>query len=357
MIGTITLGLFSVLFGYLAKYRNVQWGLKASFFLIFLFLALRYNFGNDYPGYLNTFNLISKDNKIDYFDNYYRVEIGWVFLNRLFRGLGFFAMTAVLALFNCVIYYRFIKKYVPIKYYWLAIFLYVFTPGFMLIPSSGMRQSLAIVIFLFSFDYLHDKKAIRYFLCIGLASLFHSSAIILLPVYFLAIFNWKINIGVVIIFILLFVSMFLYSNFLSPLLTQFINSNFERYKVYQEEGHIATGLGVLYSFALVILTLYYERFQNRETALVFKISIISSIFMPLALIIALITRLGMYFLPATIVVYPIILMNLRNPIYKTIFLTFLLFFTIFLFFQFFNSETWKLSFGTYQTIFSAPKIF
>jgi hypothetical protein len=77
--------------------------------------------------------------------------------------------------------------------------------------------------------------------------------------------------------------------------------------------------------------------------------------MPLNLAILLIGRIGMYFSPATLVVYPIILRNLKKPISRTIFITIILIFTTYKFFQFFYSDIWKDAFGTYQTIFSAPK--
>lgn len=357
MIATIILGIFAVLFAFLAKYKNFRYGLEISFFLIFLFLALRYNFGNDYSSYLKGFIDINRYSPVDYFDKYYRVEPGWIFLCRIFKPLGFFVMIAVLALFNCLVYYRFIKKYVPINYYWLAIFLYIFNPGFMLIHSSAMRQSIAIALFIFSLDYLYKKDAIRYFLCIGIASLFHTSALILLPVYLLGILNWKINKVTGVIFFSFFVSLFIFRESLRPYLSQFISNNFERYEVYQTAGVISTGLVALYLSGLLILTLYYERFQNRKTAFIFKIAIIGFIFIPLNLLIQLISRVGMYFVPATLIAYPIILMNLKKHIYKTIFLFLLIFMTTYQFFAFFNSEVWKDAFGIYQTIFSAPKLY
>jgi hypothetical protein len=106
---------------------------------------------------------------------------------------------------------------------------------------------------------------------------------------------------------------------------------------------------------MFILILYFERLQNKETALVFNIAIISIMLMPLNLIIGLIGRVGMFFTPATIIAYPIILRDLKKPISKIIYLTLLLIFTTYKFFQFFYSDVWKDAFGTYQTIFSAPQ--
>jgi len=357
MIATIFLGIFSILFAFLSKYKNFQWGLKVSFLLIFLFLALRYNFGNDYKNYLNGFLDINRQNTINYHDKFGHFEIGWVFLNRQFRDLGFFVMTAFLALVNCLIYYKFIKKYTPVQYYWLAVFLYIFNADFMLTHLSAMRQSIAIGLFIFSIDYLYKKDAIRYFLCIGLASLFHSSALILLPVYFLGFVNWKINRLSGIVIIILFVSLFISQKYVSLNLDQFVANYFAKYEIYKGGVELGTGWGFAYSMVLFGLVLYYERYQKREIALLFKLSIISFLFIPLGFSIMLIGRVGMYFAPATIIVYPIILKNLGKPIYKVAFISVLVFITMFSFFQFFNSDIWKAAFGTYHTIFEAPGLF
>lgn len=355
MIATTVIGILSVFFAFLARYKNIQFGLKISFSLVFMFLALRYNFGNDYKEYLQNFISVNKVLQINYFNNQFHFEPGWLFLCRSFKPLGFFAMTAVLALFNCIIYYRFIKKFVPIKYYWLAVFLYMFSPGFMLTHSSAMRQSIAIALFIFSIDFLYKKDAVRYFCCIGIAWLFHTSALILLPVYFLGFLNWKINRMAKQIIISIFISLFIFISFIGPYLNQFISNYFEQYDIYQDPGIIGTGLGVIYLSMLFVLILYYEGFQNKKTALIFKIAIISFIFIPLSLPIQLIGRMGMYFAPATIIVYPIIQIHLKKNVYKTAFIVSLLFMTIYSYIQFFQSDVWRSAFGTYHTIFSAPE--
>lgn len=354
MLSVIILGILTVYFAWLEKYRNIKFGLKMSFILIFIFLALRYNFGNDYKDYIDIFQEINKYKSFDLFDKSIHAEPGWIFLCKLFKPMGFFAMTAMLSAVHCVIYYRFIKKFVPVEYYWLAVFLYIFNPAFLLVQASAMRQTVAIEIFIFSFNYLYKKDAIRYFLCIGLAWLFHSSAVILLPVYLLTYLNWKINKAGIIILLTIFVSVFIFTEAIGPYANQIINIYFNQYEVYQEAVVLGSGLGLVYIFIPFFLTLYYERFQIKETAMIFKLVIISFMFIPLGFIIQLIGRMGMYFLPATIIVYPIIQMNLKKPVYKYFFVGSLVLMTMYDFLQFFQSDIYTEGFGNYQTIFSAP---
>lgn len=355
MIATVILGFFCVLFAYLTQYKHGQWGLKVSFALIFLFLALRYHFGNDYKTYLDAFTGINQSNDIYLLYWVQHFEPGWIFLNKIFGPLGFFTMIATLALLNCIVYYRFIKKYIPVQYYWLAVFIYIFNPVFLLVSASAMRQSIAIMLFIFSLEYLYKKDAIRYFICVGLASLFHFSALILIPVYLVGVFNWRINKTTGVIIFSLFVFLYLFGTSIATYLRQFIALISDKYMNYEEVGEIGTGLGAIYFSGLLVLTLYFERLQNKETALVFKLAIISILLMPLNLIFELSYRLMMFFSIGAIIVYPAIFMKLKRLPSKIVYLTIIIMFTLAQFVQFFNSEVQKADYGIYQTIFSAPQ--
>lgn len=359
MIIAIAVGAISVLFSWLARFKNTQFGLWVSFASIFLFLALRYNFGNDYQAYLDRFIEINSYSGFNILDKTINQELGWILLCRIFKPIGFFGMTAVIAAFNCFVYFQFIKRYVPIRYYWLAVFLYVFSPGFMLIHSSAMRQSLAINLFLLSLPYLIKKKALGYFLFIGLASLFHFSALILAPVYLIGLFNFRIKISAGIALLSIFIFLFIYGKIFLPYIERIVSEKIVSYEVYVHSGgaELTTGLGVLFLALLLLLTVYYDRFQQGDRALLFKLNILNLMFVPLGLIIMMLGRIGMYFAPASIAVLPIIVSTSRNRLTKIAVSTALICFTLYGFYQFFQSPIWRDAFMTYHTIFSAPEIY
>jgi len=350
MIATIILGLLSVLFAYLANNKRLQWGLKASFTLIFLFLALRYNFGNDYEVYFKSFfgqiQLVT-----------YEREYGWRFLCYLFKPIGFFALIAVLSFVNCVIYYRFIARYVPRRYYWLAIFLYVFDPNFMLIHSSAIRHSIAIMLFVFSIDYLLKKSFVSYVLCICLAALFHFSAVVLLPLYLLSISNWKFWDLKLSFAIAIFLSLFVFSDALYPIMREAAGFVYPHYLEYEKPGSVKSGLGFLYTGLFLCILIYSARLQNKEIVLIFKLSIIYLIMQPLILSIEIFSRFLMYFAPTILCAYTNSLKSFKSPPLKYVYLAMILAFSLYLFFQFFFSETYRDNFGTYQTLFSASEWF
>jgi transmembrane protein EpsG len=353
----ILLGLFSTLFAFLSRYKKTQWGLKASFGFIFVFLAIRYDYGWDYETYSKAFEEFNDPNHaslLDLYNNVYGFEVGWAFLNQLCRPLGFFGMTAALALLHSLVYYFFIKTYVPIRYYWLAVCIYVFDPSFMLISLSTERQTVAITLFIVSLNFLSKKQPIRYFLCIGLAIIFHTSAVILLPIYLLVFFNSNLSVAWSAVTKAIVVSAFAFMYIINEYLPGFVNNIVDlyvgRYQDYQETGEIHTGLGIAYGAGILILALIYGKSQDKRNAIIVNVGILNFWLMPLNLANSMITRLDFYFLPASLLVYSTILTNLKWPFSRVLFLTLLLSFTIFKFVAFIYSE--YEFFGTYQTIFS-----
>lgn len=353
----IVINFFAVFFAFLAKYKIFEDGLKISFIIIFFFLALRYNFGNDYKSYLNGFLEINGYEEINVFDSRFYFEPGWIVLNNLFEPLGFFLLIAFLAAFNCFLYYYFIRKYVPVKYSWLAVFLYVFNPDIMLIHSSAIRQSVAVGLFIVSLEYLHKKDFLRFSLVIWFASLFHTSALILLPLFLINIKVWRINQVMNLAIITLFISLFFLGAMLQPIINEFLNAHLEKYGRYEGTAQIGTGIGIVLNLLLLIFTLQYEKFQNQERSVLFKIAILGFLIIPLSLLLPMVTRIGMYFQITTIVVYPTVLLYLTRTYMKVAFISLLIFLNLYSFYVFFSSEVYGAHFSAYKTIFSAPQIY
>jgi len=355
----IALNILAVLLAYLDSIKIYKHGLKIAFFLIFLFLALRYDYGNDYRGYLEGFYTINQYSWIDYFNlpEEIHFEAGWIFLNRIFEPLGFFAMVAFLAAVNSFIFYRFIKKYVPREYYWFATFLYVFTPEFMLIHSSAMRQTLAISVGLLSFDYICKQKYLYIILMIFFASVFHKSALILIPIYLSILFEWKINTQMAIFILLSFILLFLLSENIHLVLKQIIYNfaSFERYNVYLDiEGTIGSGAGILFSSFLFITILFYAKRQSGEQELAAKLAMLYYLSIPISLAVMMFTRISFYIQPFIIVAISTALIESRNNFLKTFLMSFVVLTTTFLFYRFFQSEIWSAMFSNYKTILSSP---
>jgi hypothetical protein len=356
MIELIIIGIISVFLS-LPWHKKPNTGLKISFAFIFIFLGLRYNFGRDYEAYFKGFIEINTNASITLYDYILLAEPGWYLLNKLFQPVGFYGMTLFFALFNSFAYYKFIKRYVPTNYYWLAVFLYIFSTGLLLTQASAMRQTLAINLFLMGIPFIENKSPIKYFLCLIVAASIHQSALILLPIYILSIANWKINNIVGIIIFSTYIILNVFGKLVLPNLNQFIFIYFNRYNEYtlvDNEIKFGTGLGFIYTSLIFFFVILLEKRQNKVSSLLFKISILYFIIVALSMVSPLIGRVGMYFQTILIIaVVPLILISINRKKLRFIFLLSFFIYTIYDFYNFFNDPYIYKYYGTYHTFFSS----
>lgn len=375
MLIPFIVGLIAVILTCLTQSRQNGSGLKAAFVIIFVFLALRYDYGNDYMAYLKGFKYATS--------SFVRVddvkwEPGWVLLNRVFKPFGFFTMVMFLSLVNCVVIYRFIRNFVPAQYQWLGVFLYVFDPYLLLVPASAMRQNLGILLFLVGIEFLYKKRFLVYFLLITVGWSFHQSAKVMILVAPLAFVNIKINKFVAVLCVCIYASLYLYGEPVIALINSMTGVLFEKYNQFYVGGKgmtLNTGIGLAYAIFMFMGILYFagvefsrfgggkyegvlpgqaESFPSLAARrLLFKLAIVSFMLTPLGFQLAIISRMNMYFATVMIAVYPIIAITTRKESYKLMLLGSLIPFTLYKFVMFFYSPVWKAKFGTYQTIFSS----
>ncbi len=352
MFTVAIINLSAVFFAYLARNKSGEHFLKLSFFIIFYFMALRYNFGNDYSAYMNGFYIINSNPNISYWGGDIHFEAGWIFLCRLFKPFGFFALIAFISLFNCIVYYRFLKKYVLPNYYWFAVFFYTFNSSIMLVNLSAIRQSIAIAFFLISLEYVYKKNAIKFLLCIACASLFHSTALVLLPVYLIGLFNYRINKLAAFFVFVAYLILFRLTEVIMPLISIFLLLNIKNYALYMEQSESSAGLGVLLYSILLLLILSYAKKLNNENLLMSKVAILHFAIIPLGLSVAMFYRIGFYFTPALIAVFPQLFLNIRPLFVKRSIVILVVLHTMYSYNQFMKSETYSEAFSTYRTIMS-----
>jgi hypothetical protein len=356
LIVTLTLGVVCLILNYLAFLQKSFWGIKLSFFLIFLFLGLRYNFGNDYDTYLDLYNRIYENRDLAFDQTMFVFyEPGWMILNWLFRPIGFFGMILALSSLYSYILYKLIREYIPFKYYWIAIFFIVFNPGFILIHSTTMRQTIAILIFIISIKYINEKKIFLFVLLVLLAATFHYTSLTLLIIAPFFFDNRKVSFVYATLLFSTYLFLFIFGSHIAPYFGQLVTVFSERYEFYSDKGTANSGLGFLFYSSLFLLTLNLDKIQDKKIALFFKLGIVYFMLIPFALIIEMTSRIGMYFLPAVLIVYSYIFKDLKPVISRYVFLLGIMIFTMYQFFQFFYSTTYRGYFMEYHTIFSAPK--
>lgn len=180
----IFLLFFSLRFDYRSKKaiknQSSTTAMYISFIMLVLLAGLRYRVGVDTINYTDEYN----DYPLSYFED--RYQIGWYVFILLFRSLGlsFYWVQISLALLTNFAVFSFVKKYS--QYFFFSILLY-YVVVFPVLNFEILRQGICVSLFLLSFKYLDNRNYIRYYLLIGLACLFHYSALILL---LLPLFTW-----------------------------------------------------------------------------------------------------------------------------------------------------------------------
>ncbi len=166
---------------------------------------------------------------------------------------------------------------------------------------TGLRQTLAIAVVLFSFNFIKQRKFIPFFLFVILAYFFHNSAILAFPVYFLfGIENKQRNkkqlrqkVRTIFLFSLP-VIYFLRRIIISYLLQYF----YSEYEIYDVETNAWTTF-FLYFIIWIMHVLFGGEFDGFEIMLMF--GIIIQLFVPLE---PTIFRLAMYYQISILIILP-----------------------------------------------------
>lgn len=365
MIIALLIGLLSMLCSYMEGKGILKNGLKMAFGIITVYLAIRYDFGNDYLRYLDGFYAYQ-----EYHGSIFDIDklrelhghgdYGWVFINILFSPFSFFIMIIVLTIFENWVIYDFVKTYVPTKWYPFALFIYVFNPYIMLVGCSMMRQWLAICIFIFAFRFIRDRKPIQYYICIVIAISMHGSAFILLPFYFISYLrNISLSFKSLIWFVPLLVGWFLVAPELFAENLKWILSGDEmdKFSMYTDKsGEVYGIIGVITAFLFPLICISQTNKFVPTQRLLIIIFFFSIFIRPFGLVIGMILRLGFYFVVFSIVVFPMVMEKIQKMRKELviIFLIIIVIPTLRDFFAFFYSEVWREHFMHYQTIFSVP---
>ncbi|RIW36054.1 EpsG family protein [Bacillus salacetis] len=152
--------------------------------------------GNDTLNYYTTFLSVSQENLFS--STVSRLEIGYIFLMRIIGNLGlsYLGFQIITTAFIFLSIGRFIYKYSLNP----ALSVFVFVTSRMFFGTMNIsRQYIAIAILLYSIDFLKKREFTKFFIIVFLASLFHSSALVFLILYPIALV--KLNKKRIILFI------------------------------------------------------------------------------------------------------------------------------------------------------------
>jgi hypothetical protein len=282
-----------------------------SFLTLFILSGFRYYVGVDYTSYTKWFYTIL-ENKPSYFEPGFTKMIQTIQIYS-YNPQTLFVAASLIALGG---------MYISIKKYSInpALSVYLFcTMGFLSHSLNLTRQFIAIGIVMLAFGFLVERKFFKFIIIIIIAALFHKTALILLPLYFL------LNVKVKPKLFILLIACSLALSLLSRSIVNILLAHF--YPQYQNNSLVNTALVskyyVLMSFSLVILCIYLisqKKLSINKTNdrimvnIVLFVAIAHTIFiwLPLA------NRLSLYIDILLIIVIPQLLHLIPNKMHRYI---------------------------------------
>ena len=278
------------------------------FIVMTLFVGLRKGVGTDYEEY----------SKIFYFQGDY-LEIGFTYILLYLNKLNlsetwlFFVIAAISYLFM----YLAVEKTFVFRQSLVLAMLPLLSLTFL---CNGIRQGLAICVFLYAFHFIQERRALPYFTCIAFAFLFHKSILVAIPLYYLS--NYKLSKSIyTIIYLLSFVFCTIDLNSLLSPISHIIDNN-NRYSnlMTNDSGLGYFSLGVFLEMTNYIILMFLatrnEVFKKYPT--LYNMVFIAAILMNMRVGAPLMNRVLTTF---SWFCYPMILIVLKSvsPSYRNLF--------------------------------------
>ena len=162
-----------------------------ALFPAFFLTAFRdYTVGNDTVTYLICYERIAHINSLFEALSYDRMETGYVALSYYFShiGLSFYQFQFIIAFFIYFSLYLFLVRYS--KNIGISCLMFL-TLRYMLGPMVVVRMYIVVAILLYSVPYIQLRKFPHFLFLVVLATFFHKTALLFLPLYPLSIVKWS----------------------------------------------------------------------------------------------------------------------------------------------------------------------
>lgn len=296
--------------------------------------VFRVNTGNDYNGYINKFH--------DAFYNIHVVtEPGFNIITKLcYWFTGSEAYLLVFAVFAIATVFIFLlAMYKDSKEFFMTFFLFM-AFGYYFQSLNTVRYYLALALVLYSMGFVMDRKYVRFIIIVLIATCFHKTAIVAIPIFILARLEYKRWMYGIIA--LAGISGLIFKS-------QYMKLFLKIYPTYVNEKEnlmsgSATLINVLRTMAVLILAilLYRKCVVNKENNFYFNLNFFALILYSCFSFVPYLSRIGYYLTISQIYFIPNLLMSVskvtgfgRFKLYKVlrvvVYAAGILFFAVFLY--------------------------
>ena len=322
--------------------RTSKWLVQYQIFclLIILFVGLRYDVGFDF----NSYRLIFENIDFSYFDKlivyisynqFSVVEIGYGLLNLLIKTLKlpYCVLIFLISIITLFPKFKLIKYYSP--YYFLS--LVVLVPTLVSSDMGQIRQGIALSIVISSFFQIVKRRKSRYIILILLASSFHVSSLLFLPIY------WIVRCNINRIFLIIFICIAGIINYsgimryaieqLAVMLPSFISFKLIAY-LEMETYYLGFTITLIYRLFILYCFYYFYKndFNDKKQSFIKYLFIIYYTGIILFLFLGALPQLGgrgsLYFKIFDVVIIPLIIVRIKTFFLKTILIMFFVLYSL-----------------------------
>ncbi|MBR5192037.1 MAG: EpsG family protein [Clostridia bacterium] len=178
------------------KYKSNAWLLAILIVGMALFIGFRFNVGTDYGSYYRTYE---KYSRMSWGELLVVDDPGLRIIAKLSSYLidSPITMFVIAALIFCSLFITSIYEYT--ENFLFAMFLFVCS-GTFLEAFNGVKQATAMAIIFYGFRFIKQKSFIKYLITILIATIFHSTAIVMVVLYWLfSLKSTKFNLVLVLV--------------------------------------------------------------------------------------------------------------------------------------------------------------
>lgn len=274
-------------------------------FLLVFIAGFRFHVGMDYESYEEIFNDIRRGSETE-------VEIGYLMLCKACVAIGGTAQLVFLiaSIVTIILIYDAYKRTSPNIILTLIIFI-CFGQMYLTI-FNAIRQCIAVGIFAYSIKYIQNRQFIKYVVAVGLAASFHSTALLLFPLYWILNKKWSKKILIVIFFLVILSS--------GTIINIILNSPYAVYLFFENYSKEASIINYLYLFISFLIFLFSDKIMTRymDRNIFLNINFISMLLYALYIvfsdspIVMVVGRFNYYFVFFYAIIFVRILSDIRN---------------------------------------------
>ncbi|WP_074563494.1 EpsG family protein [Streptococcus equinus] len=304
--------LISLIFMYLGikgKKYNKAFLVISSLFLILIVGFRSLDTGTDTYRYAEALNryvagYVTQSDKIWLGKGYFFI----FYIIKYLFGSSYVIFNLLIAFLTIYFLYRVILKESQDPL--LSLFLFFATCLFLQMLNQS-RQLLAIVLVLYSYSFVKEKKLIKYVLVITIAGLIHSSALIMLPFYYLG--NLKINKKTILSYMLVVLLILFGFPFIERMMSYTTYGQVYVVNNYMTESQSSSFLNLAVRFLLLLFILFLkEKDELKNNSYFFNMAIWTLLTQLITTKIYIFGRITTYFFVYYLLSIPYVLEGLKN---------------------------------------------